>query len=512
MSELKGTYMNSIFLRPTPEQEILEICGSFRSGPASGYDQITVNVVKETVDVIIQPLTYIIDLSLSSGVVPDQMKIARVIPLFKSGDLSLFTNYRPVSVLPAFSKNLERIVYNRLINFLNKYSILSCNQYGFRKNHSTAYALIQLYDKLSDAIDKGNVTLGLFIDLSKAFDTVNHDILVAKLEFYGVRGVALEWFESYLSCRSQFVQYNGYSSSSKYIKRGVPQGSILGPLLFLLYINDLCDVSKALDFILFADDTNIFYSHKDQNYLMEIVTTELKKLSSWFQASKLSINIKKSNFILFKTKQNRRKLDLHFLINLFLGVILDEHLSWKPQIQNVARKISKSIGIICKSSFFLNKNSLCTLYYSLVYPYLHYCASVWGSTYQSNLKRLITLQKRVIRIISKSTFDAHTNPIFKNLNILKFENLIKLQIGKIMYLYKNGLLPDSFNDMFLLHSDVHSYNTKKNSFRLLHCRTNVRKFSLRFQGPKLYNSFSPDVQNAPSFALFTSKLKIYLLI
>ena len=218
----------------------------------------------------------IIDLSLSSGVVPDQMKIARVIPLFKSGDLSLFTNYKPVSVLPAFSKILERIVYNRLIHLLNKYSILSFNQYGFRKDHSTAYALIQLHDKLSDAIDKGNVTLGLFIDLSKAFDTVNHDILLARLEFYGVRGVALEWFKSYLSCRSQFVQY---SSSSKYIKCGVTQGSILGPLLFLLYINDLCDVSKALDFILFADDTNIFYSHKDQNYLMEIINTELKKLS-----------------------------------------------------------------------------------------------------------------------------------------------------------------------------------------------------------------------------------------
>ena len=234
----------------------------------------------------------------------------------------------------------------------------------------------------------------MFIDLSKAFDTVNHDILLAKLEFYGVHGVALEWFKSYLSCRLQFVQYNRYSSSSKYIKCGVPQGSILGALLFLLYINDLCDVSKALDFVLFAEDTNIFYSHKDQNYQMEIVNSELKKLSSWFQANKLSINIKKSNFILFKTKQNRRKLDLHFSINeneidrvhevLFLGVILDEHLSWKPQIQNVARKISKSIGIICKSSFYLNKNSLCTLYYSLVYPYLHYCASVWGSTYQSN--------------------------------------------------------------------------------------------------------------------------------
>ena len=184
--------------------------------------------------------------------------------------------------------------YNRLINFLNKFNMLSNNQYGFRKNHSTAYALIQLYDTLSDEIDLGKVTLGLFIDLSKAFDTVNHDILLAKLEFYGVRGVALQWFKSYLSCRTQFVQYNGYNSFSKYIKSGVPQGSILGPLLFLLYINDLCNVSKALDFILLADDTNIFFSHNDPNQLMEIVNNELKKLSSWFQADKLSINIQKN--------------------------------------------------------------------------------------------------------------------------------------------------------------------------------------------------------------------------
>ena len=233
--------------------------------------------------------------------------------------------------MPAFSKILERIVYNRLINFLNKFNILSSNQYGFRKNHSTAYALIQLYDKLSDAIDQGKVTLGLFIDLSKAFDTLNHHILLAKLEFYGVRGVALQWFKSYLSCRTQFVQFNGYNSSSKYIKCGVPQGSILGPLLFLLYLNDLCNVSKALDFIPFADDTNIFFSHNDPNQLMEIVNNELKKLSSWFEANKLSIKIKKSNLILFKTKQNKQKLELHFLINgieidrvndvLFLGVI-----------------------------------------------------------------------------------------------------------------------------------------------------------------------------------------------
>ena len=400
-SFLDGSFINSFFLQLATEQEVREICTSFRSGTAPGYDCISMNVVKGSFDLICTPLTYIINLSLNSGVVPQEMKIARVIPLFKSGDNSLFTNYRPVSVLPVFSKFLERIVYNRLINFLNKYDILSRNQYGFRKNHSTAHALIQLYDKISSALDDKKVTLGLFIDLSKAFDTVNHEILLDKLEHYGVRGIALQWFKSYLSGRKQFVQYNSYNSSLLQITCRVPQGSILGPLLFLVYINDLCSVSKVLEMILFADDTNIFYSHTDASYLMEVVNLELKKITCWFYTNKLSINVKKSNFIIFRPRQNRQTLDLAFNISnysidrvketTFLGVILDEHLTWKSHIHNVARKVSKAVGIIYKSSFCLDDSSLQILYFSLIFPYLFYCVSVWASTYPSNLRRLITL-------------------------------------------------------------------------------------------------------------------------
>ena len=521
-SFLNGGFINSFFLQSASEQEVTEICSSFRSGTAPGYDSISMNVVKESFNLICAPLTYIINLSLNSGVVPQEMKIARVIPLFKSGDKSLFTNYRPVSVLPVFSKFLERIVYNRLINFLNKYDILSRNQYGFRKNYSTAHALIQLYDKISNALDNKRVTLGLFIDLSKAFDTVNHEILLDKLEHYGVRGIALQWFKSYLSCRKQFVQYNGYNSSSLDITCGVPQGSILGPLLFLVYINDLCNVSKVLELILFADDTNIFYSHTDASYLMEVVNLELKKIMCWFYKNKLSINVKKSNFIIFRPRQNRQTLDLAFNISnysidrvkeaTFLGVILDEHLTWKSHIHNVARKVSKAIGIIYKSSFCLNNSSLRMLYFSLSYPYLFYCVSVWASTYPSNLRRLITLQKRVVRIMSRSAFDAHTDSLFKNLKILNLESIYKLQIGKFMYQYRSGLLPYSFNDMFLVTREVHSYGTRSSEhFYLPQCRTNIRKFSISFQGPKFFNSLSFEIRNATSTASFCCKLKAFLL-
>ena len=281
-------------------------------------------------------------------------------------------------------------------------------------------------------------------------------------------------------------------------------------------------MSKVFELILFADDTNIFYSHTDASYLMEVVNLELKKITCWFYTNKLSINVKKSNFIIFRPRQNRQTLDLAFNISnysidrvkeaTFLGVILDEHLTWKSHIHNVARKVSKAIGIIYKSSFCLNNSSLRMLYFSLIYPYLFYCVSVWASTYPSNLRRLITLQKRVVRIMSRSAFDAHTDPLFKNLKILNLESIYKLQIGKFMYQYRSGLLPYSFNNMFLVTRQVHSYGTRSSEhFYLPQCRTNIRKFSISFQGPKFFNSLSFEIRNATSTASFCCKLKAFLL-
>ena len=246
--------MNSIFLEDVNQQEVVEICNTFRSGTATGYDTISMSSIKDAIDLISSPLMHLIN-------------------------LDIFTNYRSVSVLPAFSKFLERVIYNRLLKLLNKCDILSDSQYGFRKNNSPAYAITYLYDKISSSIDNKDFTVGIFIDLSKAFDTVDHKILVEKLEHYGIRGAALNWFSSYLNNREQFVDLNGHRSSFCKVECGVPQGSILGPLLFLVYINDLSNISKVLDFILFADDSNIFFSHKDINILSETLNSELSRLT-----------------------------------------------------------------------------------------------------------------------------------------------------------------------------------------------------------------------------------------
>ena len=232
--------------------------------------------------------------SLLEGVFPNALKIAKVVPIFKNGDLKCVTNYRPISVLPAFSKITEKIVYKRLYKYISDNSILHQNQFGFREKLSTSMALLELIDKLSEAVDDKLTTIGVFIDLAKAFDTVDHGILLRKLQHYGIRGIALDWFRSYLTDREQFVVIGNCESSCARISCGVPQGSILGPVLFLLYINDLNYASKLLQTIMFADDTNLFLTGNSLDVIEKQMNDELEVISEWF----------KSNLIVSQHNQN----------------------------------------------------------------------------------------------------------------------------------------------------------------------------------------------------------------
>ena len=277
------TYVNnierSIVILDVTCEEIKGVIHSLNNS-SSGWDEIPTFLVKKCVDSFIEPLTYLVNSSISEGIFPSELKLARVVPIFKSGDPSLITNYRPISVLSFFSKVFEKVMYNHIISFMNKNDVLYDQQFGFRQKHSTQQAIIMLVDKITRSLDAGDIVISVFLDLKKAFDTVDHHILFKKLYAYGIRGKVLKWFHSYLFNRSQYVIYDDMQSETHHVKCGVPQGSIMGPLLFIIYMNDICNVSKFLYTILYADDTCVLLNGKDLNNLIQSMNTELELLST----------------------------------------------------------------------------------------------------------------------------------------------------------------------------------------------------------------------------------------
>ena len=278
------------------------------------------------------------------------MKIAKIIPLFKNGRKTDFTNYRLISILSQFSKILEKLFSIRLDNLFTVNSVLCDCQYGFRSGMSTTHAALKLLETITSAINN-KYCAGVFIDLTKAFDTVNHDLLVSKLNVYGIRGIAIHWLSNYLTNRKQYVNVDGHSSNLLDVTCGLPQGSILGPILFLIYINDICNVSDLL--VLFADDTNIFCSGNSPVELQVILNHELSKLYVWFSVNKFSLNLEKTNYILFRNRPPDSDLNIHINnIKLsrvqstqFLGIDINEKNNWKPHILAVKGKLSKKLFV-----------------------------------------------------------------------------------------------------------------------------------------------------------------------
>ena len=515
---------SSFVLFPVTTHEIEDEISNLNPSKSTGPYSLPTKILKILKSLLSGPLTCLFNCSFSTGVVPSKLKVARVIPVHKNGPRAVISNYRPISLLSVFNKILEKLMYNRLITFLDKNQVLFNGQFGFRSNHSTLHAILLIADKIQKAIERKQYSCGIFLDLSKAFDTVNHTILIKKLEYYGIRGIAKDRFCSYLSNRKQLVSIGNVTSDLKPITCGVPQGSVLGPLLFLLYINDFSKSAPDLDFHLFADDSNLFCSHKSLQCLEAKVNVELNNVNNWLCVNKLSLNIDKSNFVIFHPSQKKVQYPINLIINnkileekkyvKYLGIIMDCNLNWKQHIHELSKKVSRSIGILSKLRHYVPQSILIQIYYSIVFPFLIYGVLIWGNTYKSNIYPLVILQKKAIRIITFSHFQSHTSPLFKKFNLLKLPDIVYLYTAVFMHQFHKGNLPEKFNNYFTLVSNQHSYNTRlasKATLILPLVRTNYGLFNIRFCGPKVWNSIEESLKSLSKFS-FKKKLKQQLIL
>lgn len=482
---LKNPTIQKFDFLKTTENEIIKVIDKFKSKSSTGYDRVSNNLIKFVKKEICTPIMLIFNQTISTGMFPNALKIAKVSMLFKKGDAKLIENYRPISILPSFSKIFEKIMFQQMYNYFSSFKLFYNSQYGFRSLHSTELAAYELIERILKDLDNDKIPLNIYLDLSKAFDTLDHQILLSKLSYYGFYDSSLKLMNSYLTDRQQFVDFNGTQSDYCQIKTGVPQGSILGPLLFIIYMNDIYLSSTFFHPLIYADDTTLFVSinTSEISTISNTINNELENVNTWLKLNKLSLNTSKTKAILFHMPQKQItqlpniKIDNYPIVFEdsfnFLGIVLDKNLRWTPHIDLISKKISKINGILNRIKNFLPTYVLVIIYNTLVLPYLNYGTFVWGwKNRQINI-----LQKKSIRIISKSSYNAHTSLLFKNLRILKFGDLCALHDLKLCFQIENGQSPAFFSQF---HSSSQNYITN----------TIITRTSSNIRLPRIYHEFS----------------------
>ena len=512
----------NMFLYPCTPEEVYKTVKSLKSKNSAGNDGISNNLIKKLSDVLCLPLCIIFNKSFSEAVFPDKMKLSKVIPLYKGKSKTNVGNYRPVSLLPSISKALEKLVHKRLYNFLVVNDMLYKSQYGFRSGLSTIDAVSELIGKTVIGCEEGNYTLCVLLDLSKAFDTISHDILLMKLNKYGIRGHALNWFCSYLSHRKQYVEINNIKSEEILMEYGVPQGSVLGPLLFIIMINDITNSLQHSKCIIYADDTTLYLSGKNLDEMFTNMNKDLNAIEHWFACNSLLVNVSKTNFIVFRPKNKECNLDkdLHYLIlnnelikNVdyckFLGLWLDKKVTWQHHLDTLCNKLNSCLYMLKMTKFFVPEKILKLLFNSYFQSHLRYGISLWGPMCnKTDLRRISKIHKKAVKILNGSNVLKRGENVYKKQNVLTIDDQVELEICKIMYRHVNNSLPPEIKAMLqgINCNNLQVYNTRsRNVPRIGKHKSKLYNTSFLCQSIMKWTPLPCDIKNCNKLSTFCKK-------
>lgn len=507
--------LQSFYLFPTGPDEVVEIINHMKITSA-GLDNVQPIHLKCISHVISTPLAYVINLMFKTGIFPSQLKKAKIIPVFKKGDRTSIVSYRPIAILSSYSKIIEKCIEKRLSKYLTKFRILSTQQFGFRAGYSTDFALLSFTDYIKHTLDSGCFAGALLIDLSKAFDSLVHNILLAKLNSIGVVGIAQELINSYLSNRQQAVCVSNVLSTFKSIDKGVPQGSILGPLLFLIYINDLTSILTHSQPFLYADDTTIVTKDKSIDALTNKLSADFYNVQNWCTANGLTINTNKTQFIVFHSSHNALSptpaitINDHSLLSAtkcsFLGVVLDAHLKYPHHISLIRQRIAHGIRTLIEARRFFSWQTLLKLYYAFIHSHITYYITSWANTYPSHILPLQRLQNQAIRILTFSSPITCASPLFQQHSVLTVCNLFKYKLGILVFKCLNGTITANVLEKFQLLNYNPTRFASKHNFLLPHARTNYGKHTTIFAAIQFWNSI-PLCTKQLSLPAFKKELK-----
>ena len=506
--------------------EVYKIIIALCTHKSTGYDGIPACIIKWSAAILAPLLTNIFNDFVKIGEYPSICKTASVTALPKKGDPMNQDNYRSISVLTQLNKVFEKLLHGRMVNFIEENNILCKTQFGFRKGHSTSHAITCLNEKLIENIEKQKVSYVLFMDLKSAFDTVNHKILLEKLEHIGFRGCFLNLLSSYLTGRKQYVKNEDIESLLLDVVCGVPQGSVLGPLLFILYINDIVNCS-GFDSVLYADDAALVISADTIKKLKKRVNSELPKVHDWLSVNKLTLNCSKTKYMLFgfdRFTKNKSTSKLKFRCNInkraiervdefkYLGVIIDNKLNWQKHVDYIASKLAKIAGVIYKLRTKAQSSTLTLIYNSLAGSYLSYGILAWGNCASSTLIKLQSLQNKILRYMTFTDSFTSIKPAYKNKKVLNVENVSFFEAAKFMWAIHNNSIPDAFKDYFIPLSHSYSTRTKnKANYTVPRPRTNLGKCSIKYQGIIVWGKIPHELQNLDKSTQFKSQLKEHII-